>query len=163
LLNNDFSPENTIPIVNNWESIFENEIENTILRWGILDDMEEWRETIHDIRQFLVFRPCILKFHLEDYFGVNNLDIPCDNDIPADAFKLIIKAFPNPAKNTLYISSTKKIFSYELYDMAGVFIKRKKDCNSFFDQIDISYLSKGVYTLVIYNEKNRHTRKIIKI
>lgn len=161
VLNNDFSPENTITIVDKWELIFEEEIENTIPRWGMHDHIYEWRATIDDIRQFLVLRPCSLKVHLEDYFDIDSLDIPCETSITYDNFENILNVYPNPAENTLYISSTRKIISWELYDITGRFIRKRENIYGYFEKIDISRMSKGVYTLVIFNGTNRQNRKII--
>jgi len=162
LLNNDFSPENTIPIVDKWESIIELEVENTIFRWNLFNHIYAWRAAIQEIREFLVSRPCSLKYHLEEYFDVDSLDIPCENGIPVNPIKHSLDVYPNPAINTINISSTIKIDSWEIYDIAGAFVKRKEGCYSFYEQIDISFLSKGVYTIVIFDGNNQYKRKIIK-
>lgn len=162
LLNNDFSPEVTIPIVDKWESIIEYEVENTIMRWGILDDISEWRENMNDIRYFLEQRPCLFKTYLEDYFNVENLAIPCDNSIPY-YLDNTIKVFPNPVKNVLTISSIKRMHSWELYDFVGRPVLPLKESNHFSEQIDLSHLSQGVYTLIISDDKHQYKKKIIKI
>ena len=162
LLNNDFSPENTIPFVDKWESLFENEVEHTIFRWGILNNIYEWREALNDIKEFLELRPCFLKAHLEEYFDVENLDIPCDSSTPANPAIQIVKVLPNPTKKTLYVYSTKEIVKWEIYNMTGSSIIRRNNCNSFYEEIDVSNLSTGVYSLIIWDQQNRHIKKIIK-
>lgn len=162
VLNNDFSPENTIPIVDKWESLLENEIGNTINRWKILNNIDEWRVELEEIRKFLELRPCYIKTHLEEYFNVENLDIPCDSGVPQNPDNKILNIYPNPSKNTLYVSSTKKIIDWDMYDIAGATVLRKKNCNSFFEQIDISVLSRGIYTLRVYDNTDWHSSKIIK-
>ena len=162
LLNNDFSPDYTIPIVDKWESVFEGEMENTINRWGIHDHVYEWKATMQDIRQFLVSRPCSLKYHLEEYFDVDILDIPCENEIPGNPLQNSLVIFPNPAKNTIFISSTKQIISWKIYDMTGAFIQQKEACNCSFEQIDISTLSSGIYTVIISDENYQFRKRVIK-
>jgi hypothetical protein len=160
LLNNDFSPEQTIPIVDSWESIIEDEVENTILRWGILDNIEEWRSNMDGIRNFLELRPCILKNHLEEYFDVENLNIPCNSEVP-DYTEYAIKIFPLPAVNTINISSLYPIQSWELYNMIGSMVKSNYNCRNITEQINISDISSGLYSLKIQDTKYQHIRKII--
>ncbi|RLC25339.1 MAG: hypothetical protein DRH21_04165 [Deltaproteobacteria bacterium] len=162
LLNNDFSPEKTIPIVDKWEAIFENEIENTIDRWGILNDINDWRERIQSIRNFLELRPCILKYHLEEYFNVENLEVPCDSGVPRNPNNQDLNIYPNPVKNTLCFFSTKEIIAWEMYDMSGVYVDGKKNFYSLFEQIDVSGLQGGVYTLILYTKEDRFIRKVVK-
>ncbi len=163
VLNNDFGLEIMIPIVDKWELMIENEIENTSMRWGMPYNIGGWRDSMDQIRQFLTYRSCYQKMHLEEYFGVENLDIPCYNEIPEGTVENLIKVFPNPAKNTLYLFSIKEMQSWEMYDMAGVFVKGKKGRNHFRDQIDISNLSRGVYTLIVHADNNQYALKVIKI
>jgi hypothetical protein len=162
LLNNDFSPEITIPIVDKWEAILENEVENTIFRWGILNDMDEWRERIQDIRHFLELRPCFLKYHLEEYFNVENLEIPCDSGFPSNANKQDLIVYPNPVQNTLYIYSKKEIVAWEIYNISGMYISGKENFYSIFEQINMSGLQSGVYTLILYSKQEQYIRKIVK-
>ncbi len=162
VLNNDFSPEKTIPIVNKWESIYENEIDNTINRWGILNDAFEWKATIQDIREFLVTRPCSLKYHLEDYFDVDSLDIPCENKIPDYPFEQRINVYPNPVSNTLHISSTNRIISWRIYNMMGALVQIKENCNRYLEKIDIENLSNGIYTVLIFDGTDEYRKKVIK-
>lgn len=161
LLNNDFSPEQTIPFVDKWESIFEEEVEQTILRWGILNNTDEWREAIDDIREFLTLRPCFLKYHLEEYFNVEDLDIPCSSSVPRNPSQQTITVYPNPAVNTLNIFSKKKIVSYEIFNLSGTLVKKKENLNSVFEQIDIANLASGFYTLRVYAGNNWYNQKII--
>lgn len=162
LLNNDFSPENTIPYVDMWESLLEDEMEQTIYRWGLLNNMYEWRVKINDIRQFLDLRPCILKTHLETYFEVENLEIPCDSSVPNNPSLPTVKVLPNPTTNILYVYTSKEIISWEIYNMSGSLIIQRNDCYSFFEQIDTSRLSNGLYTLRIYNKDGQQVTRIVK-
>jgi len=107
-------------------------------------------------------RPCILKYQLEDYFNVANLAIPCDSGVPQNPNNQEINLYPNPVKNTLYFYSTKIITAWDLYDMSGVYVRGRKDFYSLFEQIDVSRLQGGVYTLILYSKEERYIRKIVK-
>ncbi len=162
VLNNDFRHDNTIAILDNWEAMVENEIGNTILRWGIIDDMQAWRESIEDIRQFLRLRSCYVKNHLEEYFGADDLDIPCWSDLPEGVFNDVISVFPNPTKNSINISSPNEIYSWTIFDMTGEMVLERKACNQYTERINVSALGKGFYFLIINTGENSQINKIIK-
>lgn len=70
-----------------------------------------------------------------------------------------LKVYPNPAKNTLYITSdsfaTKEV---ELFDVLGKSVLNTKVINN---TVNISSLSKGVYVVKITEEGKTATRKIV--
>lgn len=72
--------------------------------------------------------------------------------------------FPNPSTNQLVIKTDNpsEFLTYSLYNNLGQLITEKEIKNN-FEFIDISYLSKGFYNLVIYKENNAPiVKKIIK-
>ncbi len=163
VMNNDFNPEVSVPVVDKWEALIENEIGNTSSRWGMPYNIWAWRDSLESIRQFLTYRSCYQKSHLEEYFGIDSLDVPCVNLIPDDTVEVLMKVFPNPARNTVYLSSSQRFQSWEIYDMAGVFVKRGKGRDHLHDEIDISDMSRGIYTLIVHTGGNYSALKIIKI
>lgn len=70
-----------------------------------------------------------------------------------------LKVYPNPAKNTLYVTSdsfaTKEV---ELFDVLGKSVLNTKTVNN---TVNISSLSKGVYVVKITEEGKTATRKIV--
>ena len=163
VMNNDFSPDVTVPIVDKWETLIENEIGNISSRWGIPYNIWAWRDSLESIRQFLTYRSCYQKQHLEEYFGIDSLDVACVNSVPDNKVEVFMKVFPNPARNTLYISSNKRFQSWEIYDMAGVFVKEGKGRDHLYDEIDISGMSRGIYTLIVHSGNLQNALKVIKI
>ncbi|GAA4759792.1 MULTISPECIES: T9SS type A sorting domain-containing protein [Flavobacterium] len=70
-----------------------------------------------------------------------------------------LKVYPNPAKNTLYVTSdsfTAK--EVQLYDVLGKSVLNTKTVNN---TVNISSLSKGVYVVKITEEGKTATRKIV--
>lgn len=70
-----------------------------------------------------------------------------------------LKVYPNPAKNTLYVTSdsfTAK--QVELFDVLGKSVLNTKTVNN---TVNISSLSKGVYVVKITEEGKTATRKIV--
>ncbi len=69
-----------------------------------------------------------------------------------------LKIFPNPVKNILNIKSKHNIDSIELYNTLG----KKVQSNYNSNEMDISYLSKGVYFMKINFEDKSVSKKIVK-
>lgn len=77
----------------------------------------------------------------------------------AEVYKKTIKVYPNPVKNTLYISSKEKIVEAQIYDMQG------KSLKTSFNQSSISFanLPKGVYIVKMKDvNSNVTTEKVVK-
>lgn len=162
VLNTDFHSDNTIPIVDKWETIVEKEIDNLILRWHVVDSKEHWLEQMDIMRQFFQLRPCIVKNQLEEYFGIDSLNINCgpslDNNIPAER----IQIYPNPSKNFTKIKSHSLIEKWELFGLTGMLEAEKENCESFVEIIDISKIKPGIYFLKLTQGGIQYHFKIIK-
>ncbi|MFV8379565.1 T9SS type A sorting domain-containing protein [Flavobacterium sp. LB3R33] len=69
-----------------------------------------------------------------------------------------IKIYPNPVKETIYISNTTKM-EYEIFDVLGkIVLKGSGNVN----QINVNSLTKGIYFLKLKNEANTINQKFIK-
>lgn len=70
-----------------------------------------------------------------------------------------LKVYPNPAKNTLYVTSDSfEAKEVQLYDVLGKSVLNTKTVNN---TVNISSLSKGVYVVKITEEGKTATRKIV--
>ncbi|PJB15507.1 MAG: hypothetical protein CO118_03075, partial [Flavobacteriales bacterium CG_4_9_14_3_um_filter_32_8] len=69
----------------------------------------------------------------------------------------IVSVFPNPTKDKIEITATKKIIAIELYDIRGVQLLTTTE-----QVIDISTLPKGMYLLKILFNENISYQKILK-
>jgi hypothetical protein len=82
----------------------------------------------------------------------NSIDENCDGLIVTSTKSIIIdkiKISPNPSTSTLNLEINNINFSYVIYDVHGKTCLKGHEKN-----IDISQLINGIYTLVIYNDKN---------
>ena len=70
-----------------------------------------------------------------------------------------ISVYPNPVKDEIFIKSDLQIEKVEVYSLTGLLLIQKNNVN---DKISVSSLSKGVYILRVYTEKEVIVRKIIK-
>ncbi len=86
------------------------------------------------------------KYHLNQFVGVNEYSMNDD-----------ITIYPNPASELIYVSINGNV-KIQVYDMNG---KMLIETNS--TQIDISSLDKGIYFVVINNNKNKSVKKLVKL
>ena len=66
--------------------------------------------------------------------------------------------FPNPVKNTLYISGDSNNYNIKVYSLLGQIVISDYNVN----EVDVSSLTKGVYLIKISNENSTITKRFIK-
>jgi len=70
-----------------------------------------------------------------------------------------VSIYPNPATNLLTVTSSKHIDEIRIIDLTG---KTVKTITNNFDNIEISYLSKGLYSILLIYDNRIIMRKLIK-
>ncbi len=84
----------------------------------------------------------------------------CALSIEKNSLETTVTLFPNPAKNILNITSqTSEITRVEIYSVIG---KKLIEFNSNLHKLAIDELSRGLYLIKIYADKNSFTTKFIK-
>ena len=94
---------------------------------------------------------------LSEFAEVNAIFI---NSTSIDDFNSNLSIFPNPTNNILNISSDKYIDRVKIYDMSGTLVLNL-ECYSKDENIDLSILSKGFYSIQISSEKFNIKRKLV--
>lgn len=74
-----------------------------------------------------------------------------------------VNVYPNPASDRITVShSANATEAIKLYNVSGVLIQQKKvDSNSTQTSLDVSSYAKGIYYLVIENEKEKTTKSFV--
>ena len=83
---------------------------------------------------------------------INSTDINDSNS------KLSI--FPNPTNNNLNVSSENYIHAIKIFDMSGTLVLNH-NCYSKNENIDLSNLAKGFYSIQISNKNTNVKRKLV--
>lgn len=74
--------------------------------------------------------------------------------------KRAVQLYPNPAENSIYLKGLKgSSFTYFIYSKSGKLITKN---NSLKRNIDISFLEKGVYFIVVQQSTNTHYLQLMK-
>jgi len=68
-----------------------------------------------------------------------------------------LKVYPNPASETIYITSGIPIEKIELYDMVGKRVLESKETS----EVKVNHLEHGLYLLKLYSENASTTKKVI--
>ena len=96
---------------------------------------------------------------------IDNLNISFEDvtDISQNPLKDSFKLFPNPANSEITIQHDEEVISgFKLIDVSGKEIAIKKFSNCSQKRIDISYLDKGCYFIVIDSFESLHTIPFFK-
>ena len=104
-------------------------------------------------------------------FGNTNLDINasqiigsfflqyCTANLEVNEFlKEKVEVFPNPFSNKLNVKKGKEIYNYQLLNLIGQIISKGEN----IEQVDFSYLKKGVYFLKVTSKTGEEIIKLIK-
>ena len=70
----------------------------------------------------------------------------------------LIKIFPNPVKNSLYISGDSSNYNIKIYSLLGQLVMVASNV----DEVDVSSLTKGIYIIKINDENSTTTKRFIK-
>lgn len=163
LVNNEFTYEKIEPIIDYYSDIFDLEMQDHINRWGYFNYMSDWYNHINDIKDFLEARTCYTKEHTEDFFGIENCGIACE-DYVETIETITVDIFPNPTQGKINISSKATIESISITDMTGKILITNTQINKKNILINISNLDKGVYLInITFADKSIVTKKISKI
>ncbi len=92
--------------------------------------------------------------------SLEDINQPTINE--ADLNTNIINIFPNPTSNYITIVSDRSINSVSVYNMKGVRIKTINNINAIECQIDLQYLSKGLYLVNITGDGWSEQKRLVK-
>jgi hypothetical protein len=104
--------------------------------------------------------------HLDDQCGTDasfrSRSVSCLGDLATPSFNAnSFKAYPNPVKDVLNLTSEKTISKIQVTNLLGQIILTKA-LNATQDQVDVSSLATGTYMVKIFSDDLVKTIKIIK-
>lgn len=82
-------------------------------------------------------------------------------DYAANALQINVQ--PNPAKETVSISSKTAMKNVELFDRSGKKVFERKLLHSFFEKIALNGLGNGVYTLRVSTDEGMANKKVVVV
>jgi len=169
LVNTLFSTESVINRIDEFEELYIQELGQHIGRWNWPSSVNNWQQSLEEMRNFASDRPCIVKEQLEEFFEIDSVNIICVTgfgvDGPADAEQLIV--YPNPVKsNRVWLKTVLEspIYEFSIFDILGREILRQRTDRQSINvtvEIDISGLKPGIYVVGAMDFKNTFFTKLI--
>jgi hypothetical protein len=155
-----FSESNILRKIDEFESLYEKEINEHIQRWNYPHDINEWRNNIEKFREFIRKRSSLIPKHIEDYLVSS--DVKDFNNIIAEN---MILPNPNNGNFNINLQNLNEIsYSLKISDVLGNIIYDEKIDNSSespYHNIILNNVSPGVYFISIAGTRNIIKSKII--
>jgi len=152
LLENTYSAENVIAVIDSIAEIYRPEMQRQVDRWNYPKSVEDWEKTIEDFKLFATQRPD---------FVWNNFLIFFPN-IYSNPQK--VKLQPNPANEKLLIDipdSFEGNIHFQIFGMDGRRVGEQILSNEFQNEIDVSDLPIGVYVIYIFDKKQNYAERLV--
>lgn len=148
--------------LDDYESVYEKEMQEHIYRWGYPNSMDAWKYEIERMRVFAQYRSCYVVRNLEDYFGVN-LQYTCDELPERKDQKNRLKIYPNPVENGKIKVEYEGYFAGSKYTLQNDLgqVVQTGTLLTYPVHIEMSSLVQGVYVLSIHSEERIHTGKLV--
>lgn len=126
---------------------------------------DEWNTTEIDLSAYRLNAGARVKF-VSYSKGINTFYLDNINIAPSSP-NLFVSIFPNPTSSILNIETVfdgMKNIEYVVYNVLGqlIFKESDKDVYSNKKQLDVSFLTPGVYLVLVSDGKQKTTKKIIK-
>ncbi|MFK8037233.1 MAG: CotH kinase family protein [Crocinitomicaceae bacterium] len=161
-LENSFAPISALSIFDEFKSLYDPEISHHITRWQIPKSYDKWQSDCDYLENFLNTRPCVMKNHLINEFGLDNLEnFNCLYE-QSDDFETI-KLFPNPSSGqfTMLLDLEGNLGgTVTIYNNIGQAVYSNA-ITSVVMELDLSFLSNGFYTVNFRNNQISASEKII--
>ncbi len=166
-LNNTFSRNRVVALIDEFETLFENAMPEHIARWQYPEDMNAWRKEIEKLRVFANERPCHVQSQLLSFFDLDTIDFDCSKDFIANVDGRL-KIFPNPNNGNFSIANATEIdiedAELTIFNAVGQIVFNKYNYTLTSKEkrlVSRLKLPMGLYTVVLENETTRLLEKLV--
>lgn len=166
-LRNTFNIDRVTGIIDEFESLYTNEVEEHIDRWNYPLSMEYWENEVEKLREFATKRPCYMTSNITTFFDLSEYEFVCsydDNSLANN--EILLLPNPNSGQFSLYNNSTKEIENgkVKLVNSIGqvVFVQQNisiaKNDQYYFR---LNNQAEGVYILIFEYNNKLTSKKIV--
>lgn len=165
-MNHSFEPSLILDKIDEYEKLFEPEMQEHIDRWAFPKNMELWHQYIDAMRDFAKKRPCYMRDHIMDYFNLTSFDYVCESkeSVPFIYAKDNFAVYPkDPVTNQITVkclSFESSKFNLDIYTQEGALISTHA-LEGELTQIDLSISPHVVYIIKIYDDEKSLYYKLI--
>ena len=154
-LKNTFRTTRIIDKIDNFQSLYQSEIQEHIDRWNYPKDLNAWKDQIQKLKEFATERPCYMTDHLVSFFNLTDFDFNC-KEVEIEGSLTI---YPNPSIGSFTISNKtfEKLENADLkiFNFNGQIVLSKNNISLDKNkkiEINANQLPFGVYFLILKNE-----------
>lgn len=151
-LKNTYSPTNVQSMIDSLASIYRQEMPRHIDRWNYPESMDEWESTIENFKVFATERPALIWQSFLTHFP----------NIYENSLEINIS--PNPASDFIFLDLPKLWDGnvlLQVFQVNGKKVYEQSISNKYQNRIPLSNFHNGVYLIVILDEKQKETHKLV--
>lgn len=168
-LRNTFNTNRVIGIIDEFELLFANEVEEHIERWNYPSTVGDWKSELDILREYATKRPCYMTNNIVAFFNLPVYELDCSNIGISMENNVDLLLFPNPNDGhfSLYNNSMTDIENGRatLVNSIGNVVFTLKNISIAKNQkfyFHFNYLTEGVYILLLeYNNKLTNQKVVI--
>ena len=165
-LTNTFSVERMTNIINDFELLYNPEIEEHITRWNYPESVNDWSENNDKLREFVKERPCYMSSDIISFFNLKQFDFDCTAVGSEELADFLL--FPNPNNGAffMYNNTGKVVKGAEVFisDLTGRIVYKLNDVNILTNNnllIDNIDFSSGIYIVTIKYDEEILSQKVM--
>lgn len=144
LLENDFKYSNLLNIINKYKNIYKTDIDNSINRFGLIENKESWYNHIRTIMiDFAKARECLFNNQLVNHFNLDP-ELLCNYTSVSDSDNQTFTLSPNPANSVITLDNINS-HKVEIFSLEGIKIMEIPSFGLSQIEINISALLPSVY------------------
>lgn len=166
-MSNTFCPENVNKLIDEFKTLYENEIEEHIDRWNYPNSFENWENEVDILKEFANKRPEYMADNIRAFFDLEEFGYECGDQIVEVDNSNKISIFPNPNSGQFSVlnRSNSNIFgNVTLFNTMGQVVFEETEIpfakNQSFE-FNMRHLHDGIYHLVFEYNLNTLKQKLV--
>ena len=165
-LEHTFNENRITNIIDEFEALYSNEMEEHIDRWSYPSSKEYWENEVENLRIFAKERPCYMTDNIMSFFQLSSFDFECMNNNLASTSNLVVG--PNPNEGNFFILNNSDVdiinATITINYINGQEVYKEKNINLMKKErkyFNLSHLSYKMYVLNIVSANYSEQIKII--
>ena len=167
-LNTYFQPERTLGILDQMGAVWEPEIVEHSERWHYPLSFDNWSSDVDSLKDFLKERPCYVKKHVVEFFGLTSFNFNCSDATDSENLDAVFSVAPNPNKGSFSVLNITdedwENLEIAIYNVNGSLIYNRSGLSLPSNgsiSIDLGSIADGLYITELRSEKRVERLKII--
>ncbi|MBN1340487.1 MAG: CotH kinase family protein [Bacteroidales bacterium] len=166
LLNTTLQSDSLSERINFFVDLYSPEINRHIERWNYPESKNQWLNSVSFVMTgFVNGRPCVMREHIIDYFGLTEFGFNCDTLAVHEPEISTISLFPNPSDGRISLSFPSVMHGrlhYQVYSTVGKVVDEGSlDVAGAQTTLNLNRLQAGIYHLVVTGAAEKRTARFV--